>query len=466
MKNRRNDIERYLRGELSPAEMHALEKEALSDPFLAEALEGVEQAGPDNFLFDLHALNRSLHKRARTRKSKTIKMWGWTAGIAATVLLIAVSGFLVVSLIREQHARQQAMNEESPAPPITEPSKDTITIAMPLETARPARAKNGGAGGDKKSSMRSEVLKPAGTLPAQQPDGRAADDGHLLAENEVKGPVEEGPEKSQTRQETAQTNLPDAVAADKQKEGDALNEGKQLREAETLSRAAGESRSLRREKEKKTAQVPAVSQSAPDPAVVLKGKVVSAEDGEGLPGVNVIVKGTSQGTVTDAEGNYQLTLPALNSRLLFSFIGFEAQEVDVAGSPEVNVRLKAEVDQLSEVVVTAYGNSSNETIEDAASFRVAEPEGGRTAFRRYLLKSVQYPGDALNNKVEGKVTVRFTVHPDGKLADFEVIRGLGHGCDEELMRLIREGPAWKPATQAGTPVADRVKVSLKFQLPR
>ena len=465
MKNRRNDIERYLRGELSPAEMHALEKEALNDPFLSEALEGVEQAGPDNFLFDLHALNRSLHKRARTRKSKTIKMWGWTAGIAATVLLIAVSGFLVVSLIREQHARQQAMNEEPSAPPVDEPVKDTLTIAMPLETARPDAGKNGGGRGDKRPRTRAGALKPAGTSGAQQPTD-AADDAHLLAENEVKESVEEAPDKSQTRQETAPTNPPDAVATDKQREADALNQGKQLQEAEALSKASGESRALRREREKKTAQVPAASQTAPDPAVVLKGKVVSAEDGEGLPGVNVIVKGTSQGTVTDAEGNYQLTLPALDSRLLFSFVGFEAQEVEIAGSPEVNVRLKADVGQLSEVVVTAYGNASNETIEEAASFRIAEPEGGRAAFRRYLLKSLQYPGDALNNKVEGKVTVRFTVQPGGKLADFEVIKGLGYGCDEELMRLIREGPPWKPATQAGTPVSDKVKISLKFQLPR
>ena len=58
MRNRKSDIEKYLRGELSPAEMHALEKEALKDPFLAEALEGVEQTGADNFLYDLHGINR------------------------------------------------------------------------------------------------------------------------------------------------------------------------------------------------------------------------------------------------------------------------------------------------------------------------------------------------------------------------------------------------------------------------
>ena len=105
MRNRKHDIEKYLRGELSPTEMHALEKEALSDPFLAEALEGIEHAGADNFLYDLHKLNRSVHDRMRRKtgkNSKTIRMWGWTSAVAATILLIAVSGFLVVKILRDQ----------------------------------------------------------------------------------------------------------------------------------------------------------------------------------------------------------------------------------------------------------------------------------------------------------------------------------------------------------------------------
>ena len=68
MRIRKNDIEKYLQGELTSAEMHALEKEALSDPFLAEALDGVEQTGADNFLYDLHQLNRSVHDRMRRKR--------------------------------------------------------------------------------------------------------------------------------------------------------------------------------------------------------------------------------------------------------------------------------------------------------------------------------------------------------------------------------------------------------------
>ncbi|MDQ2658590.1 MAG: hypothetical protein M3Y60_14295, partial [Bacteroidota bacterium] len=119
MRNRKNDIEKYLQGKLSSAEMHALEKEALSDPFLAEALEGVEQTGADNFLYDLHQLNRSVHDRMRRKgrkSSKVIRLWGWTAAVAATLFLLVVSGFIAVTLLRDQRVRDQAINSPQAQP--------------------------------------------------------------------------------------------------------------------------------------------------------------------------------------------------------------------------------------------------------------------------------------------------------------------------------------------------------------
>jgi uncharacterized protein (TIGR02231 family) len=85
----------------------------------------------------------------------------------------------------------------------------------------------------------------------------------------------------------------------------------------------------------------------------VKGRVL-AEDGSPLPGVNVIVKGTSIGTVTDANGNYSLTLPNGATQLVFSFIGMNSQEVPI-NKPEINVRLKEDQTQLSEVVLTGQG---------------------------------------------------------------------------------------------------------------
>lgn len=84
------------------------------------------------------------------------------------------------------------------------------------------------------------------------------------------------------------------------------------------------------------------------------GKVISADDGAPLPGVNVIVKGTTIGTVTDTEGNYDLLLPNNAYVLVFSFVGMITQELPVNRS-RIDVTMQADLMQLDEVVVAAYG---------------------------------------------------------------------------------------------------------------
>jgi TonB-linked SusC/RagA family outer membrane protein len=86
----------------------------------------------------------------------------------------------------------------------------------------------------------------------------------------------------------------------------------------------------------------------------VSGKVTSSEDGSALPGVNVVIAGTQQGTITDFEGNYRLDVPA-NSRLQFSYIGYMAQEIEVGSQSIINVVLRPDVTQLQEVIVTALG---------------------------------------------------------------------------------------------------------------
>jgi TonB-linked SusC/RagA family outer membrane protein len=87
----------------------------------------------------------------------------------------------------------------------------------------------------------------------------------------------------------------------------------------------------------------------------VSGKVSSAEDGSALPGVNVVIKGTTAGTVTDAEGNFKLSVPSGGGSLVFSFIGLQSQEVAIGDRVVVDVSLSLDVTQLSELVVTALG---------------------------------------------------------------------------------------------------------------
>lgn len=83
------------------------------------------------------------------------------------------------------------------------------------------------------------------------------------------------------------------------------------------------------------------------------GKVVDGETGESLPGVNVIIKGTTIGTVTDLDGDYSLTLPNGATYLNFSFVGYVSQDVPITAQ-NINVQLQLDIQSLEEVVVTGY----------------------------------------------------------------------------------------------------------------
>ena len=86
----------------------------------------------------------------------------------------------------------------------------------------------------------------------------------------------------------------------------------------------------------------------------ISGTVTSADDGSPLPGVNVLLKGTTKGTVTDGQGFYSINVPPQSGTLVFSFIGFQTKEVAIGKNPIINVSLQSEIQTLSEVVVTGY----------------------------------------------------------------------------------------------------------------
>lgn len=89
----------------------------------------------------------------------------------------------------------------------------------------------------------------------------------------------------------------------------------------------------------------------------VSGKVTASEDGSALPGVSILVKGTSTGSVSDIDGNYSISVPGPESVLVFSFIGYQTEEVTVGSSSQLNVTLSVEESELDEFIVTAFGIS-------------------------------------------------------------------------------------------------------------
>ncbi|MCX2679485.1 TonB-dependent receptor [Galbibacter sp. EGI 63066] len=101
--------------------------------------------------------------------------------------------------------------------------------------------------------------------------------------------------------------------------------------------------------------------------LTVSGQVTSATDGMPLPGVSIMVQGTTQGVVTDFDGNYEIGSVASDAVLEFSYIGFSTQSISVDGRSTINITLSEDLEQLDEVVVVGYGTQSRQKVTGALS---------------------------------------------------------------------------------------------------
>ncbi|MBX2944792.1 MAG: TonB family protein [Cyclobacteriaceae bacterium] len=454
-----NDIARYLNGTMSSAERHAFEKKILSDPFLAEALEGAEQLPVEEFTEDVRGLNEELvqpeyaeytdyaaapagmasksaaaprEARAEIQSSPRTNRWIFFSRIAAGIVVVMVSGYLIwrsTQAIEKPSGLALDKTESAPAPSEESP------VALPDE---------GNVEKDLSSAKTGEAVRQQSTATTPTPPKRKATeeaeaiqaelDDQIKTQpvlSEVK-PVDMAPKLELKKEELAATEAPTAVKRD-------ISERKKA-DANPL---AGPSYLI------------------PN---TIRGRVTSKEDGSPLPGVNVFIKGSTTGTITDANGEYQIEFSGNTPTLVYSFIGMQSAEVSAGDRKQVDVSMGVDAAQLSEVVVTGYGFSRSEPY--APTVNMAHPENGMRNFRQYLEKNIRYPEEAKANKTQGRVTLEFFIETDGKLTDFTVIKGIGSGCDEELIRLVKEGPKWVPTKKDNTPIRDKVRVRLKFDLPK
>jgi TonB family protein len=123
-----------------------------------------------------------------------------------------------------------------------------------------------------------------------------------------------------------------------------------------------------------------------------------------------------------------------------------------------------------ELIIEA--DDSGETVLRSSSgevFDVVEnppvPDGGFEGWNQYLKQNLTYPAQAKKEGIEGTVYVAFVVEVDGSIQGVELLRGIGGGCDEEAMRVIRNAPDWEPGTQRGQKVNVKMRVPIKFKLP-
>lgn len=198
---------------------------------------------------------------------------------------------------------------------------------------------------------------------------------------------------------------------------------------------------------------PLVTINAPAEDIQVKGKVVSAKDKSGLPGVSVVIKGTSKGVTTDIDGNYTIQVSSAQDVLVFSFVGSIAQEVIVGNKSVIDVDLAENAKLLDEVVVVGYGTQTRERTTSAIANITSEnfnKSGARNAMDLIQGKvaglSINRSGSNPNSGVS--MQLRGVTSLTGGLAPLVVIDGIPGGNldllqqdDVESISVLKDGSA-------------------------
>ena len=134
---------------------------------------------------------------------------------------------------------------------------------------------------------------------------------------------------------------------------------------------------------------------------------------------------------------------------------------------EIEVDLDVEVTEETVIEDIVFEEApEEEEVEQIFTIVEDKPQfpGGDAAMYKYLGKSIDYPSQARRMGIEGRVFVQFIVGKDGKIRDVQAIKGIGAGCDEEAVRVIKAMPKWKPGKQRGRPVQVRMVLPVFFKL--
>ena len=112
---------------------------------------------------------------------------------------------------------------------------------------------------------------------------------------------------------------------------------------------------------------------------------------------------------------------------------------------------------------TSGGSDTANVVYEVVEIQPSPP-GGMAGWNKYLMENLRYPTNAQRKGIEGTVIVAFVVNIDGTTTDIQILRSVGGGCDEEVIRIVQGSPKWTPGMQRGTPVRTRMRLPLRFML--
>ncbi|HUR11426.1 MAG TPA: carboxypeptidase-like regulatory domain-containing protein [Flavitalea sp.] len=392
-----NDILRYLQGTMTPDEMHSIEKAALDDPMLADAIDGIQASidkhGVAQTIAGLENLNDTFSKKLH-EKHTIRKFFGWQAAAAAAILIIGT--ILVYQLFLVKTNDQLVYQEDTSAAVKTDKEK----VLQPADTTSPDLAEKDIAlkteGSIEKSSapsVRKKQINPA-SVPVIVPQHEISDNEKSIADNTEMQKNKKETSGVATAPSAARQNAEGVIAANN------------------------------------------VKDSIPNKLHLISGRVVDTNL-QPLAFASLKFPKTNKLLNADGNGDFKVLSPDSIFTVKVTAAGYREQQFRVSNDVSLNqLILKPRIAPME----PDKASRSKATIPKVI-IQNASPDGGWINFEQYVEKNKVYPPEDSN--ITGEVIVSFSVNKQGKLADFKIEQSLATAYDAEAIRLIKEGPSWK-----------------------
>jgi len=401
----------YIQGKRHGKGANRLEREALNDPFLRDAMEGFDAVSGDH-LASINQLEEDLKRRTR-KKTRVISYRWWTIGLAASLILVLGIGSLMrLEMRMPKDTAQRAPNiiipsktksdsivrvnevpeKKTIAQNITKPKAVKNTEAVTAVEKVKSYCKNDS---QKLSDMTTEIVPPATVI-----------DGMSLKSHDSIGI------------KNISTTLTAAI------------QGRVAGVAVKTNNSGYSKSSKNKQGKSELATLNKLSK--------ISGKVVD-ENGEPMIGVNVRIKGSSNATVTDVHGNFELNGPINNKmQLETGYIGYETKEVALTDNLN-EIKLQPSAMAMNEVVVIGYGTVKKSDLTGAVASIRSDKPFGETEFKTYYQKHLT--GD-LCNMDRLLLKVSFRIDSTGKPTDIKVDKAPCLEMEQEFIKCLQNSPTW------------------------
>ncbi|MEM1323452.1 MAG: TonB family protein [Bacteroidota bacterium] len=437
--NWRQLLRRWISGDSTRREEQQLEKLAGKDSFLAEAFEGYQQLPEGRHEERIGRLRGRLQQQTQP---STPQHYLYRVAAVVSFLVVAGAGLWYVNQGSPEIALQNVATEEMP---------------LAAETMKDFAANSKSAA---ETPTREEITDDA---PAPQPNIATSP----LALNEEEKQLAPKPRAKSEKKAEEPAYFADEVTVEPEAAAEVLADeptievvAPPIAEAESapLTVTSAPATAVAADEEDVVEEAARALKQEPTYQVKELSGTIRDANGEPLIGASVYHPVYNIGTVTDVDGKFNLQINDSIRHLNVAYVGYLTESIDIrnVASDKVEVTMNSSELALSEIQVISYEGTP---AKKRAQAQEVKPQKGFKKFRRYIRKNLRYPEAAKAAGIEGDVELRFEINAQGLPTDIQVLRSLGYGCDEEAIRLIKEGGRWE--SRGG---AKEVRYTISFKL--